>query len=70
VKEKPDQQNGANKAGSPSQPPPAIHFSFGGRRCETGQRRLFVPQQSTVDPSFLQTLERPHAIMRVVTGTL
>jgi hypothetical protein len=70
VKEKPDQQSGANKAGSSNLSPSPIHFYFGSRRHETGQRRLFVPQQSTVDPSFLQTLERPHAIMRVVTGTL
>jgi hypothetical protein len=70
VKEKPEQQKGASKADSSNQPPPPIHFSFRARRHETGQRRLFVPQQSSVDPSFLQTLERPHAIMRVVTGTL
>jgi hypothetical protein len=70
VKEEADQRQSGRKADASKASAARIHFSFGGRRNEAGQRRLFVPQQSTIDPSVLQTLERPQAIMRVVSGTL
>jgi hypothetical protein len=47
------------------------HFSFGIRRFGAGQhRRLFVPQESSGNLTFLQTLERPQAIMRVISPSL
>jgi len=49
----------------------AMHFSFGVRRYGTnGPRRLFVPQGCAISPAFVPSLERPHAILRVVSPSL
>ena len=49
----------------------AMHFSFGVRRYgSNGPRRLFVPQECAISPAFLPSLERPHAILRVVSSPL
>ena len=47
-----------------------VRFSFAARRFGSRHQRLFVPQETTVELAFLQTLERPHAIMRVVAPSL
>jgi hypothetical protein len=47
----------------------AMYFSFGVPRYgSNGPRRLFVPQESSTSPAFLPALERPHAILRVVSS--
>jgi hypothetical protein len=47
----------------------AGEFSFGPRRyVSSGPRRLFIAQECLMSPAFEPRLERPHAIMRVVSS--
>jgi len=46
----------------------AMSFSFGVRRYGA-PRRLFVPQESSSAPAFLPPLERPNAILRVLSDS-
>ena len=47
----------------------AGEFSFGPRRyVSSGPRRLFIAQECLMSPAFEPKLERPHALMRVVSS--
>jgi len=66
-----------NEGGGQQQPPEAsqtspgapMQFSFGARRyASTGPRRLFMPQKPLMSPVFQPGVERPRAILRVVSS--
>jgi len=62
-----DVSDGKKKAPGPARS--AGEFSFGARRyVSSGPRRLFVAQECLMSPAFEPRLERPHAIMRVVSS--
>jgi len=44
-------------------------FSFGAKRSsKTGPRRLFTPHRSALSPAYQIRQERPHAILRMISG--